>query len=157
MAWMGRALASVLLTVALSTCSSRTPTGCGAGALAVLSRQGHRAEIAVEIADTPTERVRGLMGRRHLAADRGMAFLFDAPSTERFWMKDTPIPLSIAFWDARGRIVAILDMRPCAADPCPTYGPDAPYVGALEANRGYFQEHDVQVGDRVEIVRDGCV
>jgi uncharacterized membrane protein (UPF0127 family) len=67
-------------------------------------------------------------------------------------MKDTPIPLSIAFWDRRDRIVALLDMEPCRADPCPTYDAGVPYVGAVEANQGFFANHGVTTGDRVELV-----
>ena len=66
-------------------------------------------------------------------------------------MKDTLIPLSIAFWDEDGRIVGIQDMEPCTADPCPTYGSPEPYVGALEVNQGFFDEHGVVIGDRIEL------
>jgi uncharacterized membrane protein (UPF0127 family) len=80
-----------------------------------------------------------------------MAFLFDGSTSEVFWMKDTLIPLSIAFWDGRGRIVAIMDMAPCRADPCPTYGPGVPYAGAVEVNEGFFRQHGVEVGNTVEL------
>ena len=90
------------------------------------------------------------MDRTSLAADDGMAFLFDGPTSGSFWMKDTLIPLSIAFWREDGQIVGIRDMDPCAADPCPTYGSPEPYVGALEVNQGFFAEHGVVVGDRIE-------
>lgn len=96
------------------------------------------------------------MGRVRLPADQGMVFLFPRPTTDRFWMKDTKIPLSIAFWDEHHRVVEILDMDPCAADPCPTFGPSVPYDGAVEANQGYFAEHGVEPGDRVELVGRGC-
>ena len=66
-------------------------------------------------------------------------------------MKDTLIPLSIAFWDDDGRIISILDMDPCDADPCPTYGPDEPFVGAVEVDRGGSRTDGVTVGDRVEL------
>ena len=111
------------------------------------------AVLRVEVSETPEARARGLMGRDSLPRDHGMVFLFDGPTTVGFWMKDTLIPLSIAFWDDRRRIVSILDMQPCKADPCPTYGPDGPYVGAVEANIGYFEEHRVGIGDRVELTR----
>jgi uncharacterized protein len=68
-----------------------------------------------------------------------------------FWMKDTVIPLSIAFWDDDGRIVSILDMDPCTEDPCPTYGPDEPFVGAVEVDPGTFERHGVTPGDRVQL------
>jgi uncharacterized membrane protein (UPF0127 family) len=111
------------------------------------------AVLRVELAATPEARARGLMGRTTLPTDQGMAFVFGQPTTERFWMKDTLIPLSIAFWDERNRVVAILDMQPCRADPCPTYGPERPYVGAVEVNLGYFDDHAVEVGDHVELTQ----
>jgi len=67
-------------------------------------------------------------------------------------MKDTLIPLSVAFWDEDGWIVGIQDMEPCTEDPCPTYGSPEPYVGALEVNEGFFAEHGVTTGDRIELV-----
>jgi uncharacterized membrane protein (UPF0127 family) len=107
--------------------------------------------LVVEIADTPQARRQGLAGRTSLARNAGMAFLFDAPTHDPFWMKNTLIPLSIAFWDEKRRIVAIADMEPCPADPCPTYRPDVRYVGALEVNLGFFEEHGVKVGDVIEL------
>jgi hypothetical protein len=71
-------------------------------------------------------------------------------------MKDTLIPLSIAFWAEDRRIVAILDMQPCREEPCEIYRPGVTYVGAVEANVGYFEEHDVEVGDPVELIEVAC-
>jgi uncharacterized membrane protein (UPF0127 family) len=109
--------------------------------------------ITVEEADSPAERQQGLKGRTSLGAHDGMIFLFaDDPVTTQFWMKDTLIPLSVAFWDENGRIVGIQDMDPCREDPCPTYGAPRPYVGALEVNEGFFTEHGVTTGDRIELI-----
>ena len=107
----------------------------------------------MEIAETDAARQRGLMGRTSLARDAGMAFLFDAPVEAGFYMKDTLIPLSIAFWGQDSAIVAILDMEPCRADPCPDYFAGRAFVGAAEANQGFFAEHGIGVGDRVELER----
>ena len=104
--------------------------------------------LTVQIADTPDERAHGLMGVTSLPPDDGMAFLFDGPTEETFWMKDTLIPLAIAFVDGE-RIVAIREMVPCTGDPCPTYDPGAPYTYAVEANGGWFQSHGIAEGDRV--------
>jgi uncharacterized membrane protein (UPF0127 family) len=93
------------------------------------------------------------MDRTSLAPDAGMAFLFEVPVEIPFYMKDTLIPLSIAFWDENLRIVAILDMTPCRADPCPDYFAPRPYLGAVEANRGFFTEHGIEVGSEVELER----
>jgi len=92
-----------------------------------------------------------LMGRESLSPYDGMVFLWEEPVVSTFWMKDTLIPLSIAFWDEDGRIVSILDMDPCTEDPCPTYGPDEPFVGAVEVDRGTFERHGVTLGDRVQL------
>jgi uncharacterized membrane protein (UPF0127 family) len=66
-------------------------------------------------------------------------------------MKNTLIPLSVAFWDEAGRIVAILDMEPCPANPCPTYDPGSSFVGALEVDQGRFASDGVAIGDRIEV------
>jgi uncharacterized membrane protein (UPF0127 family) len=68
--------------------------------------------IQVEVAATPAARQRGLMGRTHLAPDSGMLFVFDAPGRHCFWMRDTPLPLAIAFIDTQGRVVHRTDMLP---------------------------------------------
>ena len=107
--------------------------------------------LDVQVADTPEERQTGLMGRESLSPYDGMAFVWKEPVVGTFWMKDTVIPLSIAFWDDDGRIVSILDMDPCTEDPCPTYGPDEPFVGAVEVDRGTFQRNGVTLGDRVQL------
>ncbi len=122
------------------------------GTLRVLTAN-RPVSVRVEIADTPEARSQGLMGRRRLAPNAGMAFLFEQPTTNRFWMKNTLIPLSIAFWDETSRIVAIRDMAPCLEDPCPLYSAGTPYIGAVEVNRGFLNAHGVKVGDHVELQR----
>jgi uncharacterized membrane protein (UPF0127 family) len=107
--------------------------------------------LRVEVAADHPSRSRGLMDRRHLDPDAGMAFVFERHSSGGFWMKDTLIPLSIAFWDGSNRIVSILDMTPCKRDPCPIYSPGASYTGAVEANLRWFSSHGVRVGDRVSL------
>ncbi len=147
----------LILAVALlagSACSNeetRTPVAADA-TLTVVTRSGE-VEFDVRIAETPDARATGLMGVRTLAPDAGMVFLFDAPTDGAFWMKGTLIPLSIAFWDADGRIVAMLDMAPCRAEPCPLYSPGHDYVAALEVNRGALSERGVRIGDLVRLER----
>jgi hypothetical protein len=113
--------------------------------------EGGVVALRVTVAQTDEDRRRGLMGRSRLAQDAGMAFLFEGPTGTAFWMKDTLIPLSIAFWNEDGRIIAIRDMQPCELDPCPTYGAPEPFVGAVEANLGWFRDNRVQVGDLVDL------
>jgi len=106
----------------------------------------------VYVADNPELRRQGLMGVDHLPRQGGMVFLYAAEARGGFWMKDTLIPLSIAFFDADGLVLATLDMEPCEADPCPTYDPGVAYHGALEVNRGRFADLGLPAsGWRVDI------
>jgi uncharacterized protein len=107
--------------------------------------------VQVEVADDRRERARGLMGRSELASDAGMVFLFPEATRGAFWMKNTLIPLSIAFYDEEGRILRILDMEPCRRAPCPLYDPEVEYRGALEVIQGAFARWNVRVGDRVRL------
>jgi len=130
--------------------------GCGgddgaSGPRAVVSHGDEATTIAVELADTPAAREQGLMGRTSLPADAGMVFVYPEDHAGPFWMKDTLIPLSIAFYAADGRILRILDMQPCEADPCPLYDPEVPYRGALEVNEGAFADWGITEGDRLRI------
>lgn len=107
---------------------------------------GERPELEVEIADTPGERSAGLMNRQSLPPDAGMLFVFAEDTESGFWMKDTLIPLSIAFVRADGVIVEILDMEPLDET---LHRPGEPYRYAVEANRGWFEEKGVEPGDRM--------
>ena len=94
------------------------------------------------------------MGVEALDEDGGMVFVFDGEQDGSFWMKDTLIPLSIAFWGEDGRLLDILEMEPCTADPCPTYSARAPYTHALEMNAHWFDDRGIEIGDRVELTID---
>jgi hypothetical protein len=117
----------------------------------------------VEVAATPEAWQRGLMRRRSLDPDAGMLFVFPRSGTSGFWMKDTLIPLSIAWMlsepalspDTKAsqrtyRIVATADMEPCPQLPCKTYEPGTAYDAALEVNKGWLA--GAGIGD-VAIVR----
>jgi uncharacterized membrane protein (UPF0127 family) len=128
--------------------------GCGdGGPKAVISTEDGDVRVDVEVAETPAARERGLMGRESLAPDAGMIFVFPKTIAGAFWMKNTLIPLSIAFYDESGLIVRILDMEPCRQDPCRLYNPRVPYRGALEVNRGAFADWGVAEGDRLRLER----
>ncbi len=101
----------------------------------------------VEVADTPRERGRGLMGRTHVPADGGMLFVFERPGRPCFWMRDTPLPLSIAFIDATGRIASLADMQP-RTDTLHCPGTDVRY--ALEVRQGEFQRRGISPRARVD-------
>jgi len=102
--------------------------------------------VQVEIADTPFLRNRGLMNRDYLPQDHGMLFSFPKEGTQSFWMKNTLLPLSIAFIDRDGVIINIERMRPHDLDSVSS-ACDVPY--ALEMNDGWFNKMGINPGSRV--------
>jgi uncharacterized protein len=122
--------------------------------LTIINSVGERVPVRVEIADTEAEQQTGLMGRSALAEDAGMLFVFEGEQALSFWMKDTLIPLSIAYIDAAGRIVDIQDMQPLDDVP-PHYVSAEMAQYALEVNQGFFEEWGVMVGDTVELPGQG--
>jgi uncharacterized membrane protein (UPF0127 family) len=110
-----------------------------------LAINGHK--IVAEVASTPDDRATGLMNRFSLQPDRGMLFVFEHPQPLSFWMKNTYIPLSIAFLDASGRILNIEDMAPQTET---THWSQGAALYALEMRRGWFRERGIKAGDRVQ-------
>ncbi|MFP4011165.1 MAG: DUF192 domain-containing protein [Spirochaetaceae bacterium] len=108
------------------------------------------AELTVEIAATPESRRRGLMHREDLPEDRGMLFVFADSEPRSFWMKDTSIPLSIAYIAEDGTITQVEELEPYSRETVPSR---RPVRYALEVNRGTFARHGVGPGDRVRIPR----
>ena len=128
--------------------SSAGDSTTGLQPLTIDASNGETVRLQVEIADTDAERQRGLMGRTSLGQDRGMLFVFDSEQTLSFWMKNTLIPLSVAYINSKGRIIDIQDMQPLDETSHPAAEP-AQY--ALEVNQGYFAERGVEVGDVVRL------
>ena len=153
-----------LVLLALAT----TLAACGSGSAAVqtisargyplgdltLSRGGHQVlALTVEIAANQKAWEKGLMGVKNLPADQGMAFVFGRTVNLGFWMKDTLIPLDIAFADGDGKVVDVQNMVPCTADPCTVYYPAAPYATALETASGALTHAGVKNGDTLLLHR----
>jgi uncharacterized membrane protein (UPF0127 family) len=107
-------------------------------AFRVASPAGGAFEGVAMLADDQATRSRGLMEQTDLRGYDGMIFRFPSATTGRFFMRNTRIPLSIAFFDGDGRFVSSADMEPCPddVDRCPTYGADRPYVHAIEVPLG---------------------
>ncbi len=105
------------------------------------------ASITVELATNDAERARGLMHRDSLPEHRGMLFLYPSESIRSFWMRNTTIPLSIAYADSQGTIVRIADLTPLQEEGVSSLYP-AKY--ALEVNRGWFDRNGVKKGDRIQ-------
>jgi uncharacterized membrane protein (UPF0127 family) len=133
--------------------------GCSHGPAApaggvVVSFGSHK--LGAEVAADDNARAKGLMFRRELGKDAGMLFVF--PSTQTcpagklcgFWMKNTLIPLSIAFMSRRGpdsyAVIAVIDMQPCTTPRCTVYNPGAPYDATLETNLGWLEAAGVAKG-----------
>ena len=120
----------------------------GDAAVTLTGSDGASVKLSVELAETAAERSRGLMFREELPEDRGMLFVFPSDALVSFWMKDTSIPLSIAFISAEGVILDIQDMEPFSME---QHRPRRAFRYALEVNQGWFREHGLGRGDRVEI------
>jgi len=99
--------------------------------------------IHAEVASDWSTRARGLMYRKALAPNTGMLFIFDQASQQCMWMKNTYIPLSVAFMDAQGTILNIADMQPHSEQ---THCSAGPALYALEMTRGWFAERGIKAG-----------
>ena len=108
----------------------------------------HRIEVEVA-ADEPTRQF-GLMYRSHLPSGQGMLFVYPSPIRICMWMKNTLIPLSVAFLDEEGLILNIEDMTPQSEE---SHCSVKPVRYALEMNQGWFAGHGVKVGDRIKGVK----
>ena len=102
--------------------------------------------IQAEVADTPQKRQLGLMGREKLGPNEGMLFVFEDQAVHCFWMKNTPLPLSIAFIGNDGAVVNIADMTPFSED---THCPSKPVRYALEMTQGWFGHKGIVAGSRI--------
>lgn len=103
-------------------------------------------QVTAEVARTPAERARGLMGRQSLPVNHGMLFIFEEPERQCFWMRNTPLPLTIAFIADDGAIVNFADMEPLSEEP---HCSAKPVRFALEMERGWFKKRGVLIGDRI--------
>ena len=103
--------------------------------------------INAEVASTQEERAIGLMNRPAMPANDGMLFVFERPGEQCFWMKNTLLPLSIAFLDEDGTIVNIADMKPQTLD---SHCSAKPVRFALEMNQGWFAKRGIKPGTRLK-------
>ena len=102
--------------------------------------------IRAEVANTPESRMKGLMFRKTLGTSDGMLFVFDEPQRQCMWMRNTYVPLSVAFIDASGAILNVEDMEPLTENSHCAAGP-AKY--ALEMNKGWFASRGLKAGTRI--------
>ncbi len=146
--WRALALLMTLLTTLLMTLLIALPRPAAAQVQQLptieLSAGMHRIEA--EVASTPAQRQIGLMNRPSMPPNHGMLFVFEGPGMHCFWMRNTLLPLSIAFLGDDGRIVNIADMQPQNDT---SHCPREPVRHALEMNQGWFAKRGFKAGDRI--------
>ena len=120
---------------------------CSGGRLPVIGARIGGEEFRLEVARSDAEKARGLMHRRSLGARQGMLFVYDADEHMSFWMKDTTVPLTLAFLSRDGQILQVAEMKPLSLKPVTSQWA-ARYV--LELPLGTLDQLGVRVGDRVE-------
>ena len=124
--------------------------------LRIVAQDGKTVRLQIEVADEASELTTGLMSRPELAKDAGMLFILNG-SRRGFWMKDTLIPLSVAFIGDCGRILAIADMEPQSER---IHNTTEPYFFGLEVNQGWFARNGLGIGSQVPIpeayLRSNC-
>jgi len=121
---------------------------CGAAALEKFQSTQIKVgnhPLKVELALTEPQHMQGLMYREKLGPDDGMLFVFDSLEYQSMWMKNTLIPLSVAFLAPDGTILNVEDMEPQTLDPHMSAGPAA---YAIETNKGWFASHGLKAGDK---------
>lgn len=131
-----------MIAFVLLGCSAKAPSALPETVLQI----GDQA-LTVEIVSTVETRANGLMHRKEMDEDRGMLFVYPDEAVRSFWMKNTHLPLSIAFANRKGKIVTIADMEPHDKTPVSSFVP-AKY--AVEVNQGWFERHGLEHGVMIE-------
>jgi len=114
--------------------------------LPAITLQAGMHQIRAAVAQTSEQRQIGLMFRREMAQHEGMLFVFEQPSEQCFWMKNTPLPLSIAFLNDDGTVVNVADMKPQSLD---SHCSAKPVRYVLEMNQGWFAKRGIGPGYRL--------
>jgi uncharacterized membrane protein (UPF0127 family) len=138
---LGLTLAATLLAVSCPA-SAQQPTR-----FPVISLNAGIHVIRAEVAASEAERQQGLMFREKMGPNEGMVFLFGGPASVCMWMKNTLLPLSVAFLDENGKIVNIEDMQPQTTD---SHCAKKPVRYALEMNQGWFKQKNLKPGSVIE-------
>jgi uncharacterized membrane protein (UPF0127 family) len=121
-------------------------------AVSVTDADGNVTGCCVLVAVTAGQRERGLMQVTDMGGYDGMLFVWNADTSGGFWMRNTPMPLSIAFFDAEGGFVSATDMAPCGdSDSCPTYPSGGTYRFALEVPQGMLASLGVAEGSSIDV------
>jgi uncharacterized protein len=119
----------------------------------IINTQNNNIKLKSEIAETEASRASGLMFRKHLDENSGMFFIFEQENILAFWMKNTYIPLNIAYINRQGIIIDIQYMKPL--DTSITYPSKKAAIYALEVNKDWFRKNNIKEGCR--IIFNGCI
>ena len=144
--------AIAMLAAFLTSCSAQSGNGQDTdkpnAQLKTVTLRAGETRLVAEVAATELERTRGLMFRKNLAEGKGMLFVFDSDQKVAFWMKNTSLPLSVAYIGSDGTIYQILDLVPFSEEPRPA---DRSVRYALEVPQGWFAKVGLKPGDKFEI------
>jgi uncharacterized protein len=132
----------------LLLCACQPKSGESAFGLRTADLNISSVPLTAEIADTPQASENGLMFRDSLPEDSGMLFVFEPPKKASFWMRNTKIPLSIAFIDSAGSILEIKSMYPLDETLVLSRSDQVAY--ALEVNQGWFDRHRISPGAKID-------
>lgn len=141
----GRRLTTAALGLLLATASAQAQS-VPQPRLPTVQLGAGMHNIVAEVASTPAQRQIGMMMRTQMAPHEGMLFVFEQPARQCFWMRDTLLPLSIAFIEDDGRIVNTAEMQPRSDE---AHCSARPVRFALEMNRGWFDKRGIKPGDRL--------
>lgn len=137
----------IMLTMALATFAASSTLAQQPVKFPVIPLNAGIHVIKAEVAATEAQREQGLMHREKMGQNEGMVFLFGAPAGVCMWMKNTLIPLSVAFIDEAGKIINIEDMEPQTLE---SHCAKKPATYALEMNRGWFKQRNIKAGSTID-------
>ena len=143
----------ILLSLSLIGCGPSEPAAIVApktGADFFEIKVGKRP-VLMQLALLQSEMQRGLMGRLELAPDSGMLFVYLKPQRMSFWMRNTPLPLDIGFFDAEGKLREIYQLHPFDETPVATRSHKLQF--ALEMNQGWFKANNIRPGDQLDLTQ----
>jgi hypothetical protein len=134
----------------------RRPSGFATARAVVTEADGSTCELCVWLADTSSQRRLGLMFVTDLGVADGMAFRYPRSHSGTFWMKNTPLPLSIAFFAPDGAYLESFDMAPCPDGTCPKYATPDDFLVAVEVPQGHLEELGLSAGSTLQLLDLPC-